>query len=358
MLRKSLCFGLILVLSLALAPAAMALRALGPVNPLNGYPTYVQDEFGVQLDLPVPPYGDGVTAPTMIFDPVIPGNSVSTAAGFGTEAFYFLATSNITFPNAGRAILVLGIEAAYGSGTPNPANPPDQMVFSRVRIRFDATVAGTYTVTHPWGVETLVLTAADVGTRFNHVFDWGGFAPSPITTIGGFTYPAIPSSFERVLISPIPWSFLTPATEVVQVQGEQAFILGDGVTLTTVTGGFNGVNDFTIVGPANAFGTNVNTVATTLFTVSGHIAGLAIPTIAPPPPPAVDTITITLARYNTKNQNLEVRATSTNPAAVLTAVGYGILVNGRLTAHASPAPTSVTVTSSFGGSSTVPVQIK
>ena len=351
MLRKSLCFGLILVLSLALAPAAMALRALGPVNPLNGYPTYVQDEFGVQLDLPVPPYGDGVTAPTMIFDPVIPGNTLSAAAGFGTEAFFFLATSNMTLPNGGKAILVLGVEAAYGSGVPDPASPPDQFLFSRVRVRFDATVAGTYTVTHPWGVETMEVTAADLGARFSHVFDWGGFAPSPSTV------PVIPSSFERILISPKPWRFLTPATKVAAT-GEESWILGDGVTLTTVTGGFNGVNDFTIVGPANAFGTGVNTVATTLFTVSGHIAGAAIPFIAPTPPPVVDTITITLARYNTKNQNLEVRATSTNPAAVLTAVGYGVLVNGRLTAHASPAPASVTVTSSFGGSSTALVQIK
>jgi len=324
----------------------------------------VQDEFGVRLDLPAPltpggpgPYGDGVTPPTMIFDPVIPGNTLSAAAGFGTEAFFFLATSNMTLPNGGKAILVLGVEAAYGSGVPDPASPPDQFLFSRVRVRFDATVAGTYTVTHPWGVETLKLTAADVGTLFSHTFDCGGFGPWSVA-LPPVLLTSASAGFERILLSPKDWVFLQARDKTFQA-GQGDFIIGDGVTPTPVTRTDGGaVVTFKIEGPAGAFGTT-NIVESTLFTVSGHIAGAGIPTpvTTNPPPPAVDTITIT-AKYTTKNQTLEVRATSTQRTAILTAVGFGTLQKGKLTVRTSPAPTSVTVTSSFGGSHTEPVQIK
>jgi hypothetical protein len=81
---------------------------------LNGFPTSVTDINGVSLDLPNPPYGDGVNAPTMIYDPVILGNTLSAATGFGAEAFFYLAESAVDLPNGGKALLVLGIEAAWG----------------------------------------------------------------------------------------------------------------------------------------------------------------------------------------------------------------------------------------------------
>jgi hypothetical protein len=307
-----------LALTLALAPAAMAQfvahGSLGPVNPSNGFPTYVTDSNDVSLDLPTPPYGDGVNAPTMIFDPVITGNALSEASGFGAEAFFYLAESTVDLANGGRALLVLGIEAAYGAGEPDPTTPPDQFLFARVRVRFDATAAGTYTVTHPWGVEKLEVTAADVGNRFSYTNDWGGFAPI-IDTVGNIL---VPSSFERILYSPKQWVFLEAVTKVVQgPDAEKAWIIGDGVTPTLVTRADGGRVDFTINGPAVS-DTDIGPVVATsnLFTVSGHIAGAEPPTtgtVTPPPPPGqqvADTVTITRARL--RNNSVEVRATSSN----------------------------------------------
>ena len=66
---------LALALTLVVVPAAMAQfvahGSLDPVIAPNGFPTSVTDSNGVPLDLPNPPYGDGVNAPTLIFDPVI-----------------------------------------------------------------------------------------------------------------------------------------------------------------------------------------------------------------------------------------------------------------------------------------------
>ena len=81
------------------------------------------DINGVSLDLPNPPYGDGINAPTMIFDPVIPENTLSEATGFGAEAFFYLAESAVPQSTGGKALLVLGIEAAYGAGDPDPLVP-------------------------------------------------------------------------------------------------------------------------------------------------------------------------------------------------------------------------------------------
>jgi hypothetical protein len=362
------------LLSLVLAPAAMAQFAahgsLDPVIATNGFPTSVTDSNNVSVDLPNPPYGDGVTAPTMIYDPVIEGNSLSIASGFGAEAFFYLAESTKDLPNGGKALLVLGLEAAYGAGEPDSTAPPDQFLFARVRVRFDASVAGTYTVTHPWGVETLTVADADVGNRFSYTNDWGGFAPIP--NVAAPALP-VPSSFERILFSPKQWRFLIADTKIVQTTGDEAFIVGDGVTLTTVTGGLGGVNSFTITGPPDAFGPGVNSVTETLFTVSGHIAGAGIPTAgtAPPPPPTptlTDTVTIDRARL--RGTNVEVRAASSNsfPMTALlyqggTLVGSGNLgTNGRGNISFSATPNEVRVHSNsndptiLGGTATAPVQ--
>lgn len=130
--RKSLSLALALVLGLALASAASAqVAALGPNNPLNGFPLYVKDVNGVKLDLPTPPIGQGATGdplqvftpPTMTFDAPIPTNPWSVATGFGAEAFFYLAQSTMEVAGGGRALLVMGVEAAYGAGDPRNAPP-------------------------------------------------------------------------------------------------------------------------------------------------------------------------------------------------------------------------------------------
>lgn len=320
----------ILGLVLALATGALAqirfladpIGRLGPINTYtpspdggntpatgNNFPEWIEDNSAppIRLDLPVKPYGDGVNAPTMIFDPPITGNQLSQDTGFGAEAFYFLANSTMTLSNGSRATLDLGIEAAYGAGDPLAG---DEFLFARVRVRFQPTAAGTYTVTHPWGTETLEVTAADVGGRFNYVNDFGGFAPLCADQTSCFVFGISESpGFERILVSPKEWRFLIPAVKVTN-PGQEDYILGDGVTATTVTNGVNGVNTFSITGPA--------TGTTDQFTVSGHIAGQPIPTpvTTNPPPPQQQTDVVTIVRARLKGNAVEVRATSSNGFAM------------------------------------------
>jgi hypothetical protein len=257
---KLLSLGLVLVLGLALVSVAAAQQAaLGPDNPGNGFPKYVKDINGVKLDLPVPPIGDGLTAPTMIFDPPIPGNAWSQATGFGSEGFFFLSQATMDVAGGGRAVLVMGVEAAYGAEVPRNV-PPDQFLFVRLRLRIDAPNLGTYVVTTPWGPRTFVVDTLD-RRNINDSMDWGGFAPSPNTN------PPIASSFERILIDPIPWRFLrgTLAAGVDPLQW-----VGDGVTVGPITGGFNDVNIFRIDGP-DIGGIGIDSVQTDQFMVSGHI---------------------------------------------------------------------------------------
>ena len=152
-----------LVLALASAAAAQV-AALGPDNPLNGFPKYVKDINGVKLDLPTPPIGQAATGdplqvftpPTMTFDAPILSNPWSVATGFGAEAFFYLAQSTMDLPNGGRALVVMGVEAAYGAGDPRN-DPPDQFLFARLRLRIDAPNLGTYIVITPWGPRTFVV---------------------------------------------------------------------------------------------------------------------------------------------------------------------------------------------------------
>jgi hypothetical protein len=87
-------------------------------------------------------------------DPIIAGNLFSNQIGFGSEAMYWTATADTTLPTGGRAILVLALESAFALGD---AADKDQMVFARVRIRIDAPRNGTYTVYHPYGVNTFIV---------------------------------------------------------------------------------------------------------------------------------------------------------------------------------------------------------
>jgi hypothetical protein len=76
-----------------------------------------------------------------------------------------------------------------------------------------------------------------------------------------------------------------------------------------------------------------------------------------------DTVIVTSATWTRKNRNLVVQATSTaQPDATLTVQGYGVMTwNGALytfTKKMSSAPTSVTVTSTRGGSDSETVTVK
>ena len=146
------------------AQAALFAVDQGPYSPQNGnFAQWYQDTHGRTLDLclgkalssrvpstpGVPSYMCTLAVAAGVFDDnqptVFPTN-------FPDEAFWFLADA--AMPTAGATALNLkytaALEAAFGGGDPAPN---DQISFARIRIRMDAPVAGTYTITHPYGVD-------------------------------------------------------------------------------------------------------------------------------------------------------------------------------------------------------------
>jgi len=322
---------LVVVLVLAVVPAAFAgLSNVGvapdfnSVTTSNGFPQWYTDANGVTVDLPTPaPIGDGLTAPTMVYQPLTgASNAVALRAGFDTEAFYYNAKANPKgFQTAyGKIVMISGLEASYANLTPTEGQ---QVVFARIRIKAPVKVAGTYTLTHPWGSETINVTAADINSTNKGIFftkDFGlntGWNPagagwSPVAPPGGFYSVLQPgntmSTFLRAL-SPAP----------------PAGWIGDGVTLSTVTGSPTGYNTVRLQGPdANLDGKGHNFVETSLWVVSGHIpASTAVP------------LPLKVDRATSSNlggtPNIDLFLTSKQGATVTVSAGGATLFSGAVT---------------------------
>ena len=183
---------------LALASVASAdLNRVGPTNnpapPGHGFPLWYQDLNGMVLDLCLPtatatqdPQSLQETAcllgaPTPPY--VFPTN-------FPDEVFFHRVVSNpmTTSPAGTRAILVLALEAAFGSGAPAVGQ---QMVFARIRVTAGVPFDGTYTVTHPYGTETFANVTSS-GTNRDIVFTEdigispGNFTDALFSRVGPF----------------------------------------------------------------------------------------------------------------------------------------------------------------------------
>ncbi|WP_460127895.1 Ig-like domain-containing protein [Pseudomonas sp. H1_D05] len=168
------------------------------------------------------------------------------------EAFWFLAETTIPNNGAGYGMdaYVAGIEAAFSSGNPVDG---DQIAFARIRIRVNVPVAGTYTITHPYGVETFNVTTP--GRRaINITKDIGIGAP------GNF------SGALTGAIGPFLRSVNGPYTEVNPDSGGVETFVGDPNLTEAVTGSPFDTNFVRIVGPSAA-----GTIQTSLFTVAGKV---------------------------------------------------------------------------------------
>lgn len=168
------------------------------------------------------------------------------------EAFWFLAETTIPNNGAGYGMdaYVAGIEAAFSSGNPVDG---DQIAFARIRIRVNVPVAGTYTITHPYGVETVNVTTP--GRRaINITKDIGIGAP------GNF------SGALTGAIGPFLRSVNGPYTEVNPDSGGVETFVGDPNLTEAVTGSPFDTNFVRIVGPSAA-----GTIQTSLFTVAGKV---------------------------------------------------------------------------------------
>lgn len=208
------------------------LAAVGPVG-AYGYPVWYEDSTGLRLEQcldldeqlcdPAFLVGEGV-------DPAQPLAIGDTAAesNWPLESFYFLGESGgDNTVGAGGSRLVLGLEATFANELPKN---PDQVVFGRLRIRVDTPTAGTYTITHPYGEDTFVVSEADVAAGINFTED--------IT--------AAPGQFNLALGSRIN-PFLVSAGGTIQTA--TGTYVGDPAVTTAVTGSPHGTNFFRVDGP-------------------------------------------------------------------------------------------------------------
>ena len=167
------------------------------------------------------------------------------------EMFWFLAEATIpAIGNSGYELdaYVAGLEAAFAAENPVDG---DQQSFARIRIRVSVPTAGIYTITHPYGVETVNVTAP--GRRaINITRDIGIGAPGNFSgalngALGPFLHRDGPAYTE-----------VNPDTGAVET------FIGDPNITEPVTGSPNGTNFVRIQGPAG-------TIETNLFTLSGKV---------------------------------------------------------------------------------------
>lgn len=249
-------FVLVVLLFCCVPESAAALYAAGPVDPAFGFfPIWYQDAHARPLELclsqAVGPNGAMcILLPTPgVFDPTQP---IIFPANFPDESFWFAADAIINNAATGlQASFRAALEAAFANG--DVVNG-EQISFARIRIRVTlpgTALPGSYTVTHPYGVEVFNVIA-------------GGPKAINITRDVG----VVPGGFTGALKGELG-PFLTRAAGLITV-GVETFI-GDPNVTQTVTGSPFGTNLFRIQGPSTD-------VQTDQFTLAGKIRNEALPT--------------------------------------------------------------------------------
>jgi hypothetical protein len=173
------------------------------------------------------------------FDNPVPRNPFSQRIGFGRQAFYWGATADI-----GRlASLEMGVKTAWVGGVVRDGN---QRVMNFIRIDLRQVPDAVYTVTHPFGVETMDLTVP-------------GATGVLVRSVSGRTFRAALNG---------------PVTSFLRGTNPAPGFIGDQSVLQTITGSPNGTNFFRVIGPPGVnLGGNVrqNVVTTTRFLIQGDL---------------------------------------------------------------------------------------
>lgn len=261
--RRALCAA-----GFTLSVSSVAWAALSEVDPgpytfaTGGYPMWYKDANNLALELcqsratssrapgapGAPAYMCTLLPEPGVYDDALP---LVFPDNWPPEMFWFLAETEI--PQVGNSgyeleVYVAGLEAAFAAE--NPVNG-DQQSFARIRIRASVPRTGTYTITHPFGVETVNVTTA--GRRaINITRDIGIGAP------GNF------SGALNGNLGPFLRGVGGPYTEVNPDTGATETFVGDPNITEAVTGSPNNTNFVRIQGPAGTIQTNV-------FTVSGKV---------------------------------------------------------------------------------------
>ncbi|MEG0859628.1 MAG: Ig-like domain-containing protein [Pseudomonas sp.] len=252
-------------LSLSLAGTAWAgLKAVdpGPYTLATGrYPMWYQDHNDLSMELcqsraassrvpvSVPPaYMCTLLPEPGIYDDALP---LVFPDNWPPEMFWYLAETSI--PAVGNNgyeldVYVAGIEAAFASENPVDG---DQQSFARIRIRVSVPQAGTYVITHPYGVETVNVTTP-------------GRRAINITRDVGIGAPGVFTGVLNGALGPFLRGVGGPYTEINPDTGASETYIGDPNITEAVTGSPFNTNFVQIQGPAGTIRTNV-------FTVSGKV---------------------------------------------------------------------------------------
>jgi hypothetical protein len=243
----------------------------GPLDPVSKFSQYVVDSNGVGLMVCTDSATNDGNPPPCFFDPVEPGNALSTALGRGGEAFFYLADNVFTTTGTNQidAVVVMALESAFLSPS---VTDGFQTQFQRLRIRVNVAATGIYTVDHPWGRKSYTVT--QVSTK-------GGGGAREINDTVDVTFPEAASV--PGLVTPfLKWDpALAPAAP--------AGYLGDGLTLHRVIGSPCGNNHVRIsataldgvtplaIDPGDTDGDGSTASYTShQFTVMGKLAPLSV----------------------------------------------------------------------------------
>jgi hypothetical protein len=221
------------------------LIAVGPINAAYGFPSWYEDKNHTRLELCLEAQN-----PLCGF---LPGDVPNEAAeisfpdNFPDEAFYMLAGSELELPGGGRAVLVLGLEAAFA----NSVTDGDQVVFGRQRIVVkDGPANQTLTFKHPYGTITIDTDGTGAGKLVEDISPAiGNFGTALKSNIGPF----------------LKWD-----------TGAPAGYLGDPNQDHTVTGSPFGYNKFSVTGGGLSLETDQFSLMGKIATNSGVSADSAV----------------------------------------------------------------------------------
>jgi hypothetical protein len=269
LLSKTATVLVVSALAQGIAQAALFAVDPGPYAPATGgFASWYQDTHGRTLDLCLskalssrvpsapgaPSYMCSLLPTPGVFDDAQP---IVFPSNFPDEAFWF--TGETTLVDAARGIdltYVSAIEAAFAAEEPVEG---DQVSFARIRIRVDVPTAGTYVITHPYGVD--VFNIDTPGRRaINMTRDIG---------IG------TPKTYDGALkgdIGPFLRSVNGPYTETNPLTGAAEQFVGDPNLSEAVTGSPFNTNYVRIEGP------NGLDLRATTFAVSGKLSTVVRPT--------------------------------------------------------------------------------
>lgn len=264
------------VLIFGLSTTAQAeLAAVGPVSAANGFPIWYEDTEGLRLELCLDQNG------FCLLENPDPGADVSFPDNFGPEAFWWDGAAAVT--NAGiNGSLILAMEGAFVNENPIAG---DQAAFARIRILVDVPTAGTYTVTHPFGVITFPNVTVANGIKVTQ--DIGNFlSPGPngdySIALGDDPTRAGTVNADGRSIGPflVPANAAGEALPFVQFGGN--VYIANPTALHRVTGSPLGTNFFRIEGPGGIV------AETPFFNLMGKVSGCTPENAANPPIAATD----------------------------------------------------------------------